>query len=82
MPFKGKSISVLMESIFTRPVMKTADIGVQHEILQETAILIDRGKIKSTATERLGKISAETIRRAHVLLETGTAHGKVVVEGY
>ncbi|WP_313606736.1 zinc-binding alcohol dehydrogenase family protein [Rhizobium sp.] len=81
-PFKGKSISVHMESMFTRPIMKTADLAAQGDLLKATAELIDAGKIRSTLTQTMGKIDAATLREAHALLETGKAHGKIVLEGF
>ncbi|MFT3760970.1 zinc-binding alcohol dehydrogenase family protein [Thauera sp.] len=82
MPFKGKSISVHMESMFTRPTMKTADLGAQGDLLRRVAELIDQGKIRSTLTQTLGRIDAQTLKQAHALLETGKAHGKIVLEGF
>ncbi len=82
MPLKRKSISTHWELMFTRPLFETADIGRQGEILNEVAALLDDGKIRSTATEALGTINAENLKRAHALLETGRAKGKVVLEGF
>jgi NADPH:quinone reductase len=81
-PFMGKSISVHLESMFTRPVMKTADIAAQGEILRKVAGLIDAGKIRTTLTETLGKISAGTLKEAHRRLEGGKVSGKIVLEGF
>ena len=81
-PFMGKSISVHLESMFTRPVMKTADIAAQGEILRKVAGLIDAGKIRTTLTETLGKISAGTLKEAHRRLEGGKVRGKIVLEGF
>lgn len=81
-PFKWKSISVHLESMFTRSAMKTVDIAAQGELLRQTAELIDAGKIRTTLTETLGKVSAETLKRAHRLLETGKARGKIVLDGF
>ncbi len=81
-PFKQKSVSTHWEFMFTRPLFGTADIARQGEILGETAALIDAGKIRSTATETLGTINAANLKRAHALLETGKARGKLVLEGF
>lgn len=81
-PFKGKSISVHLESMFTRSAMKTADITAQGALLRATAELIDAGTIRTTLAETFGKISAENLKRAHRLLESGKARGKIVLEGY
>lgn len=82
MPFKTKAISTHWELMFTRSLFDTADITRQHDILNEVAELLDAGKIKSTATQVLGKIDAATLMRAHAILESNTAKGKLVLEGF
>lgn len=81
-PFKGKSLSVHLESMFTRPVMKTVDLAAQGTLLRRVAELIDAGKIRTTLTETLGSIGATTLKEAHRRLETGKVHGKIVLEGF
>ncbi|UWQ52276.1 zinc-binding alcohol dehydrogenase family protein (plasmid) [Leisingera caerulea] len=82
MPFKGKSVSIHWEMMFTRPVFATADIARQGAILDEVAGLVDAGRIKTTATEAFGAINAANITRAHALLESGKARGKIVLKGF
>jgi zinc-binding alcohol dehydrogenase family protein len=77
-----KSISVHWEYMFTRSLFATADMQRQHEILQETAALIDRGALRTTLGENLGAINAMNLRRAHQLLERGHTVGKLVLEGF
>jgi NADPH2:quinone reductase len=81
-PFKGKSVSVRLESMFTRSVYGTEDIEAQHELLEEVSRLVDAGTLRTTLAERLTPISAANLRRAHALLETGWSHGKLVLEGF
>ena len=81
-PFKQKSVSIHWEFMFTRPLFRTADIARQGQILNEVSALLDAGKIKSTATETLGAICAENLKRAHRILESGKARGKLVLEGF
>lgn len=81
-PFKSKSVSTHWELMYTRSLFGTPDIQRQHDILTEVASLLDAGKIKSTATETLGKIDATTLMRAHQILETNKAKGKLVLEGF
>ena len=38
--------------------------------------------LRSTLAEEFGPITAENLRRAHALLESGTARGKIVLEGF
>ncbi len=82
MPFKSKAISVHWEFMFTRPMFETADIQRQGEILNEVAALIDVGQVKSTVAERFGTINAANLIKAHRLLESGKAKGKIVLEGF
>ncbi|MFS4583209.1 zinc-binding alcohol dehydrogenase family protein [Phaeobacter sp. C3_T13_0] len=82
MPFKTKAISTHWELMFTRSLFGTPDIQRQHDILNEVAELLDEGKIKSTATETVGKINAASLKRAHEIIETNKARGKLVLEGF
>ncbi|MCK0143619.1 zinc-binding alcohol dehydrogenase family protein [Aliiroseovarius sp. F20344] len=82
MPFKTKAVSSHWELMFTRSLFGTPDIQRQHDILNEVAELLDEGKIKSTATETIGKINAATLKRAHEIIETNKAKGKLVLEGF
>jgi zinc-binding alcohol dehydrogenase family protein len=79
---KQKSVSVHWEYVPTRPVFGTPDLMRQHEILSETADLVDRGVLRSTMTESFGVINAANLRRAHAQLESGTTRGKIVLEGW
>ena len=82
MLLKRKSVSTHWELMFTRPVFQTADIGRQGEILDEVAAMVDAGTVRTTATEVVGPISAENLRRAHAELETGQVRGKLVLAGF
>lgn len=82
MPFKAKSVSIHWEFMYTRSLFQTADMTLQHDILSEVATLLDAGKIKSTATESLGQINAENLRKAHALLESNKAKGKLTLTGF
>ncbi|SNT72623.1 zinc-binding alcohol dehydrogenase family protein [Paracoccus seriniphilus] len=82
MPFKGKAVSIHWELMFTRSLFTTEDIARQGEILDTVAGLIDAGKVRSTATESFGTINAGNLKRAHALIESGRARGKIVLEGF
>ncbi|MEM7742232.1 MAG: zinc-binding alcohol dehydrogenase family protein [Pseudomonadota bacterium] len=82
MPFKTKAVSTHWELMFTRPLFQTADMARQGSILTEVAGLVENGKIRSTATETFGTISAANLRLAHQKLASGTARGKIVLEGF
>lgn len=81
-PFKRKSVSVHWELMFTRPIFETADIAEQGRLLDEVSRLVDEGALKTTLTERLAPISAETLKRAHAMIESGKTRGKIVLEGF
>ncbi|KEY40425.1 zinc-binding alcohol dehydrogenase family protein [Pantoea agglomerans] len=82
MPLKNKSISLHWELMFTRSMFNTADIQRQNEILSDVSNLLDKGIISSTLGEHYGTINAENLRRAHAVIEAGTAKGKIVLEGF
>ena len=44
--------------------------------------LVDSGVIRTTLGEHFGRIDAANLRRAHALLESGKAKGKIVLEGF
>ncbi len=81
-PFRWKSISVHLEAVFTRSLMKTADMAVQGDILRQVAELIEAGHVRSTVTQTFGAINAANLKSAHQALEGGKAHGRIVLEGF
>jgi NADPH2:quinone reductase len=81
-PFKVKSVSTHWELMFTRSLFGTPDMGAQGALLNEVAKLVDAGTLRTTLAERFGRINAANLRRAHALLESGRAKGKVVLEGF
>jgi zinc-binding alcohol dehydrogenase family protein len=80
--FKGKSISIHWESMFTRSSFQTADMIGQHHLLNDVADLVDKGVLKTTLGESFGTITAANLKRAHALLESGKSRGKIVLEGW
>jgi zinc-binding alcohol dehydrogenase family protein len=82
MPFKSKAVSLHWEFMFTRSLFGTPDMAEQGKLLNEVAALVDAGRIRSTATEVAGKIDAATLRRVHARIESGSARGKIVLEGF
>ncbi len=81
-PLKQKSISVHWELMYTRSLFQTADMGEQGVLLGEVARLVDAGTIRTTLAENFGKIDAANLRRAHEWIESHTAKGKIVLEGF
>jgi zinc-binding alcohol dehydrogenase family protein len=82
MQLKGKSLSLHWELMFTRSLFETADMIEQHRLLERVAELVDAGTLKTTLAEHFGSINAANLSRAHRLLESGSAKGKVVLEGF
>lgn len=81
-PFKRKSVSAHWEFMFTRSMFGTADIAEQGALLNEVSRLVDDGTIRTTLAESFGPINAANLKRAHALIETGRAIGKVTLEGF
>ncbi|GGB04666.1 Zn-dependent oxidoreductase [Brucella endophytica] len=81
-PFKRKSVSVHWELMFTRSLFQTADMDAQGALLDEVARLVDEGRVRTTLTEALSPINAANLRKAHEVLESGKARGKIVMEGW
>lgn len=79
---KRKSLSLHWEFMYTRSLFETPDMLEQHKLLERVAELIDAGTLKTTLGEHFGTINAENLRRAHQLLESGAAKGKIVLEGF
>jgi zinc-binding alcohol dehydrogenase family protein len=79
---KRKSLSLHWEFMYTRSMFETEDMIEQHNLLNRVAELVDAGTLKTTFGEHFGTINAENLRRAHELLESGKAKGKIVLEGF
>ena len=82
MQLKRKSLSLHWELMFTRSLFETADMIEQHRLLDRVAELVDAGTLRTTLGEHFGSINAANLRRAHALLESSTAKGKIVLEGF
>ena len=81
-PFKRKSVSVHWELMFTRSLFQTADMAAQGALLDDVARLVDAGTLRTTFGEHFGPINAANLKRAHALIESGRAKGKIVLEGF
>ena len=68
----GTGLFVLAWIPSARPFVRVSDL----------ARLVDAGRIRTTLTETLSPINAETLKKAHALIETNTARGKIVLEGF
>lgn len=79
---KFKSLSLHWEFMYTRSMFETPDMQAQHALLEQVAKLIDAGTLQTTVGEHFGLINASNLRRAHALLESGKARGKIVLAGF
>lgn len=79
---KTKAASLHWELMFTRAMFTTPDMIEQHRLLDFVADEIDAARLRTTLAETLSPIDASTLREAHRRIETGTARGKIVVEGF
>ena len=78
---KAKSASFSYEFMFTRSMFQTPDMIEQHKLLSIVADLIDAGTLKNTANESFGALTPQSLRKAHALLESGKAIGKITFDG-
>ncbi|MFC6792344.1 zinc-binding alcohol dehydrogenase family protein [Methylobacterium komagatae] len=79
---KRKSLSLHWELMFTRSMFGTADIAEQGRLLNEVSRLVDARRLRTTLGEHYGQIDARNLQRAHALIESGRAKGKIVLEGF
>jgi zinc-binding alcohol dehydrogenase family protein len=79
MPLKRKSISLHWEFMFTRSMYRAADMVEQHKLLDRVAALLDEGVLRTTVGEHFGDITVGNLRRAHAVLESSKAVGKIVL---
>ncbi|MBP7565590.1 MAG: zinc-binding alcohol dehydrogenase family protein [Burkholderiaceae bacterium] len=79
---KRKALSLHWELMFTRPIFGTPDLHLQGELLDAVAKLVDAGRIRTTVQASYGTINAANLTKAHALIESGQARGKLVLEGF
>jgi NADPH2:quinone reductase len=77
---KNKSVSFSWELMYTRSMFQTNDMQEQHNILNKIADLLDNGILKTTLNETLTGLTADNLKKAHQLLESGKTIGKIAIE--
>ena len=60
--------------MFARSLFRTPDMIEQHDVLNP----VDQGGNTTTLGENLSTITATNLKRAHALVESGRARGKIV----
>ena len=75
---KAKSVAWHWELMFTRS-MFGYDMIAQQRLLTDAAAMVDRGELRTTMTTTIDTFTADDLRRAHRLVETGDMVGKVVI---
>ncbi len=77
-PLVLKAASLHTEMVFSR-IMNGSSPEKQGAILEAVASLVGERRLHPIVTTRLEGLSAETMKAAHELLETGRTIGKVVI---
>lgn len=78
-PLKPASLSWHWEYVFARPARRTADMSRHGELLDHIGARLERGELRSTASQYVEGLSASGLREAFALVESGRTMGKVVV---
>lgn len=76
---KMKSAALMWEFMYTRSMFQTPDMIEQHRLLNYIADQIDAGRLTCTVSETMTPINAANLRKAHELLESGRARGKLTL---
>lgn len=82
MKLKLKSQSLHLEFMFARSMFNAPDMDEQGRLLNRISDLIDQGYLQTTMGKNLGMINAANLKVAHEALESRTAIGKIVLEGF
>jgi NADPH2:quinone reductase len=77
---KNKSASFSWELMYTRSMFQTDDMIEQHNILNKIADLLDNGTLQSTLNETFTGLTADNLKKAHQLLESGKTIGKIAIK--
>ncbi|MFD4675344.1 alcohol dehydrogenase catalytic domain-containing protein [Lentzea sp. NPDC058450] len=77
-PLAGKSLSLHTELVFSK-ITAGGDAASQGQILARTARDAAAGRLRPIVTTTLHGLTAETMKTAHVLAESGRTTGKTVI---
>ncbi|WP_343703885.1 zinc-binding alcohol dehydrogenase family protein [Chitinophaga sp.] len=76
---KSKSVTFSWELMYTRSSFQTEDMQEQHNILNNVSTLLDNGTLVTTLKTTLRGLTAENLKEAHRLQESGKSIGKTVI---
>ena len=79
---RTKSVEFSWEGAFTKALFRTKDMITQHEILNTVSELLDAGVLKTTLSEELEAINANSVSAACRKLSQGGVVGKIVINGF
>jgi NADPH:quinone reductase len=79
---KPKAASIHWELMFVRSRFQTKDMIAQHNLLNEVSKMVDDGILRTTFGIDMGAINATNLKKAHALIESGRAQGKIVLTGF
>jgi len=79
-PLKAKSVRIAWEFMAARAMFQTPDMHRQGEVLAEIAALCDTGAFPKIHTRVFDSLTPANLCEAHTAMETGTAHGKWVLQ--
>ena len=79
---KLKALSFSWEFMFARSMFQADDMDAQGKLLNRVADLVDQGKLVTTANKHAGAINEANLRAALEMQQSGTAIGKIVLEGF
>ena len=77
-PLKAKCARIVWEFMAARARFQLPDLHVQGQTLARLATLCDHGTLPPLVTRNLGPLTPQSLREAHIAMESGTAHGKWV----
>jgi zinc-binding alcohol dehydrogenase family protein len=76
---KSKAATFSWEFMFTRSMYQTPDMIEQQKLLNAIAELINKDQLVTTVNEVMKPINAQNLRKAHAMIEQGSAIGKIVL---
>ena len=80
--WQGERVAVVHVGDSRAYVLREGELGQITHDHTYVQTLVDAGKIKTTLTEVFGTINAANLIKAHALIESNKAKGKIVLSGF